>query len=293
MPSCIDPSTRRARLRPTRVGPVGLRRLQAHLPRLRHGRGLGRGPWRQGGFNVFAANYTASQGSLAFRRLRTTGGKVAGAAFQAISGATRPLGQPLGADNTTLYLSFLIRPLGTLDAGLFNGFFGVTLAGGPANELFVGKPGGGAVGEYVLEHRRGFGQVASGVPVVVGETAFLVVRADFLPGKDVFRLYVNPVPGEPEPTSGAVKTDLDLGAVTRLGIYSTGAFAIDEIRLGATYAEVTPVLPFAGTPGAANCHGKTVSALATQYGGLENAASALGYPSLGALQDAITSHCSS
>jgi hypothetical protein len=34
---------------------------------------------------------------------------------------------------------------------------------------------------------------------------------------------------------------------------------------------------FAGTPGKANCHGKSVSALAKQFGGLNNAAAALGF----------------
>ena len=48
---------------------------------------------------------------------------------------------------------------------------------------------------------------------------------------------------------------------------------------------------FAGTPGKSNCHGKSVSALAQQYGGLNNAAAALGYPSVQALQDAIMTYC--
>jgi hypothetical protein len=48
---------------------------------------------------------------------------------------------------------------------------------------------------------------------------------------------------------------------------------------------------FAGTPGAANCHGKSVSALAKQFGGLDAAASALGFPSVQALQDAIREFC--
>jgi hypothetical protein len=49
--------------------------------------------------------------------------------------------------------------------------------------------------------------------------------------------------------------------------------------------------PFAGTPGAANCHGKTVSALAQKYGGLASAAAALDYSSVAALQNAIASYC--
>jgi hypothetical protein len=44
---------------------------------------------------------------------------------------------------------------------------------------------------------------------------------------------------------------------------------------------------FAGTPGKANCHGQSISALAQQYGGPDAAASALGFPSVQALQNAI------
>jgi hypothetical protein len=48
---------------------------------------------------------------------------------------------------------------------------------------------------------------------------------------------------------------------------------------------------FAGEPGAANCQGVSVSALANQYGSLAAAASALGFPSVRALQDAIKAFC--
>jgi len=48
---------------------------------------------------------------------------------------------------------------------------------------------------------------------------------------------------------------------------------------------------FAGTPRKANCFGQSVSALSQQYGGLNNAAAALGYNSVNALQDAIKGYC--
>jgi uncharacterized repeat protein (TIGR03803 family) len=48
---------------------------------------------------------------------------------------------------------------------------------------------------------------------------------------------------------------------------------------------------FAGTPGKPNCFGQSVSALAQQYGGLNAAAAALGYPSVQALQEAIMAFC--
>lgn len=196
------------------------------------------GPWRQGGFNAFASGYVPLDRSLCNARLHSEGGSVSGSAFQAINGAIRDLAQPLGAG--TVYVSFLIQPLGTLHAGIFNGFFGLTLNGSLGNELFVGKPGGGAVAQYVLEHRGGFGQVPSNGSTTTGRTTLLVLKAEFLPGNDLFTLYVNPAAGRAEPSSGAVKADLDLGTVSRIGIYSTGAFAIDEIRIATSYAEALP-----------------------------------------------------
>jgi uncharacterized repeat protein (TIGR03803 family) len=53
---------------------------------------------------------------------------------------------------------------------------------------------------------------------------------------------------------------------------------------------VVPV-SFAGTPGKSNCYGKSVSALAQQFKGLNAAAADLGYASVGALQNAILSFC--
>jgi hypothetical protein len=65
----------------------------------------------------------------------------------------------------------------------------------------------------------------------------------------------------------------------------------DNDFVGAAWVYAQPV--FAGTPGKANCHGQSVSALAKQYGGLNNAAAALGYSSVSALQDAILAYCQS
>jgi uncharacterized repeat protein (TIGR03803 family) len=62
---------------------------------------------------------------------------------------------------------------------------------------------------------------------------------------------------------------------------------------GGTVYEVTGsgFLVFAGTPGKPNCFGQSVSALARQYGGLNAAAEALGFPSVRALQKAILDFC--
>ncbi len=200
------------------------------------------GPWVVGGFNAFAAGYTSNVMSLSYPSLDPgTGGSVSGAAFSAINGALRPLAQSLGADNTTVYLSFLLRPDGILNNGIFSGFFGVTLNGSLSRDLFIGKPGGGAVDQYVLETRGGSGQVASGASANMNHTALMVLKAQFLSGNDTFTLYTNPKTDGPqpvEPSSGAAKSDLDLGSVSRIGIYSSGAFTVDEIRIGTSYDDV-------------------------------------------------------
>lgn len=47
----------------------------------------------------------------------------------------------------------------------------------------------------------------------------------------------------------------------------------------------------AGIPGEPNCHGETISALATQFGGVQVAMSALGFSSVDALQDSFKEFC--
>jgi hypothetical protein len=47
----------------------------------------------------------------------------------------------------------------------------------------------------------------------------------------------------------------------------------------------------AGTPGQADCHGQTVSAITRQFGGIDRSVSTLGYSSETALQDGITAFC--
>ena len=48
---------------------------------------------------------------------------------------------------------------------------------------------------------------------------------------------------------------------------------------------------FSGTPGQANCHGKSASGLAGEFEGFDAAASALGFPSVKALQAAVNAFC--
>jgi hypothetical protein len=67
-------------------------------------------------------------------------------------------------------------------------------------------------------------------------------------------------------------------------IIGAGTFNMTFSLAGTTVREV-------GTPGQANCHGKSVSALAHQFGSIAGAASALGFASVAELQAAILTFC--
>ncbi len=206
------------------------------------GEGFDDAAWFPSGFNAPTyANFKIAEGSLAFASLATAGNRVQTEATPRIAGLGRRFATPIRAEQTTtLYLSLLVRPEDD-GGGFLNGFFGVYLDGPGSADLFIGA--GGSPRTYRLETRGGRGLACSGVSPVAGETALLVVRADLQQGRDVFTLYVNPEPEAPEPISGAVKEDLDVGGFQTLVIYSTGAFSLDELRIGATYEQVTPTSP--------------------------------------------------
>ena len=214
------------------------------------------GSWVGDGVNP-ADNYDIGADSLSFAGLSNAGHRVTTDALAtATGGITRELSLPLRAPGTTAYLSFVIRPEDTLHQGLFNGFFGLRLDASTVDDLFIGKPGGGALGKWVLEDIGGAQQHASGVDVIVDEEFLLVVRADFNEGNDLFTLYVNPVPGAAEPLSGTIKNDSDVGIVRNIGLWASGAFSIDELRISTTYANVVP----SGLPGDYNGNGSVDAA---------------------------------
>ena len=214
------------------------------------------GAWNAGGFNAsIHTNYQVGASSLGYPGLLTGGNRMTTASEPAISGIVRNFAAPLGAANTTEYLSFLVRPEGTLNQGAFNGYFGLYLNASTGSDMFVGKPGNGPIGQFDLETRGGTMQAASGVSITPQQTYLLVVRADFTASLDRFTLFVNPTAGSAEPAFGTVKNDSDVGTVGGVTLYSTGAYSLDEIRIGTTFADVTPRA--GGTsvpePGAVTC----------------------------------------
>jgi hypothetical protein len=200
------------------------------------------GAWAQGGFNASqSANYSVSSPGLNFSTLAASCNRAIAVSATSISGVTRSLATPIGAQGTTQFFSFLMRPEGTLGQGAFNGFFGLVLESPTEPELFIGKSGSGDLGHYLMEQRGGGAQTSSTVVPTVGQSAFFVVKAEFLAGNDRFTLYMNPTPGGIEPIGGVVKQDLNVGTISGLTLYSSGAYSIDELRVGETFLDVAPV----------------------------------------------------
>jgi hypothetical protein len=187
-------------------------------------------------------NFVIDSGSLVYPGLAVSGGHVHSGAQTSTAGISRPLAQAIGQSGTTRYMSFLVQPEGVLGEGLFSGFFGVVLGSTQFN-LFVGKPGGGALTSYVIEDLGGTGQVASTTAPTLGQVALLVIKGDFTDGLDRLTLYVNPLVGAPEPATGVVKQDRAFGEMGAFTLFSAGAFSLDEIRIGETFASVTPSAP--------------------------------------------------
>jgi hypothetical protein len=165
------------------------------------------------------------------------GNRVTASAFGGNREVARTLLQPLGADNTTAYFSFLMQAQGTVGEGAFEGWFAFVLRAGARN-VSIGKDSFHNL--YKVE--SDLGDIAfSTVPVVANQTHLIVLRADFLPGDDVFRLYMDPQSGQPEPAiASATMSSFDLGTVTSIGLDGPGAFGFDELRIGTDWNSVTP-----------------------------------------------------
>ena len=201
------------------------------------GQGFG-GGWEPGGFNATKSDVFVMQpGALSFSNLAVSGANHLGIeappqGVGAICGVGRSLGIDLAAPGSVYYLSFLYRPDGE------DGYGSVVVGNGRGRELAIGRDRSSV--QFHLAQRGGIGRVYSEQEAIVGQAVFMVVKMEFMEGPDRFTLFINPSPGQPEPPGGLVKQDMDLAEATHIFLYSRSAWSVDEIRLGKTWAEVTP-----------------------------------------------------
>jgi hypothetical protein len=147
----------------------------------------------------------------------------------------RTLSTPLGAQDTTVYFSFLMRPNGTLHQGFANGWFGFVLRGGAP--VVVGM--GSFTDQYGVEVAGTFD--LSSKTAVVGTADFFVLRVDFTEGLDSARLFINPPVGNEPATASAEVLSNNIVSVTSIDLSGPGAFSFDTLSIGTTWADVAPV----------------------------------------------------
>ncbi|HET9794542.1 MAG TPA: hypothetical protein VFS34_08780 [Thermoanaerobaculia bacterium] len=147
------------------------------------------------------------------------------------------------------------------------------------------------------------GMIFMTVPVVPGSPVEMALVDRSVAGGTVFEVYVQhtlvlSIPNLP--IAPSLATDV-LSMGNFVGNFSPPVFSgrLDEARVftfdpGAFDPSIdlgAAAAAFAGTPGQASCHGASMSALARQFGCLDAAASAMGFPSVQALQEAVREFC--
>ena len=140
----------------------------------------------------------------------------------------------IGADGKSIYISFLQQPNGSTS------FYEFELhrddLGDPGRIGGIGNDQGSSTNVFL---RSGAAQTAVGP----GSFAvnFYVVRIDFKPGNDDIYIYQNPTsatePGVPTLTKLAT-ADMSFNGISLAAFVGSRTVAHDEIRIGATYADV-------------------------------------------------------
>ncbi len=164
--------------------------------------------------------------------LTYTGLAVGGGALESLPNyefADRELFDP-GQATGVYYLSFLIakNPSASGYGGL--SFWGDNNGG---ENGFLGYSNTGDVNDNATGP-------AAPIADVPSDATLLVYRMDLDTG--LFDLYVNPIVGAAEPFPNGTFTGPG-GGLQAVGLNAEGGFLLDEIRLGDTFADVTPAVP--------------------------------------------------
>jgi hypothetical protein len=181
--------------------------------------------------------YTIQNGSLSYEDLATSGNSATFSESNlAGSEASRAvLGKGLGNDGTTSWVSFLMDP-GALTTG---GLMEFTIEG-----MNVGMTGQNK-GLYAVG--AGTALESSTIPIVADQTVFVAIKMQFNSdpkGMDTATVFFDPTPGLAAPdVTGLAWTENFSSSITDLFFDAADgqSYSFDEIRIGNTYADVSPV----------------------------------------------------
>jgi PEP-CTERM motif len=193
-------------------------------------------------------NINVNDGSLSYAGLASLGGNSLSVAWGVSSGTA--INDPAfgtAVNSGQLYYSFLmdmtVTPVGT-----------TTGSGDYLTALNATGSGPGGSGDVIDNYIstsgvmkiRSMGSYSSGYTLTEGQTYLMVLGLDYDAG--TASLWVDPTPGDSMPAATESVTGLSLGAVQDVGFkaqtsggMTAGTFLFDDLRIGTTWADVTPM----------------------------------------------------
>ncbi|GEM_PF-1551132 len=151
------------------------------------------------------------------------------------------VGTNLAPDGTSIWCSFVLRQDDRNVDSCFGGFYLKNALG--SDNLYIGK-------QWATPHWRIEGSPSGGITISASQTTnnqatLIVLRLDFKAGNDDIQIWFDPLlgGGAPDDTNAYLYNSLDL-RFSDLFIAAGGAtFSFDELRIGDTWAAVTPATP--------------------------------------------------
>ena len=163
----------------------------------------------------------------------------------------------IGITTGNLYISFLIDCT-TLNGGnnYLMSLTPGTAPGGGSDPLSIYTGTTGSGWKIGIRHNGvSSGATYAASVLATGTTYFIVAEYSFVAGaaNDIVNLYVNPVPGDPQPGTPSATQSTGTGPVDaaslnalgfRVGQTTTaGNYIIDNLRIGTSWGDVTPIVP--------------------------------------------------
>ena len=173
-------------------------------------------------------------GDMSYSNLAVSGDSVE------VQGNNQGVFRALGVTNSTAGQILWLSALMQVDQSVGNSYAGVSLYSGATEKFFFGQRN--VDSKWGIEISNNGPRTDSTVSTASNVTAFLVVELDGIAG--AIRLYVNPTTlGGNAPATASATISFANFSFDTFRIQSGGAekLDVDELRLGTTYASVTPM----------------------------------------------------
>ena len=201
--------------------------------------------WNEYLYSSNTAYDVVASGSLGYGKLVHTGNRlVTTGEYDFMDRTSSNQG---GVPGTTTYVSYLIRQEAVGNGGGYKlpDYGGLELDDSAGNSVFVGKPQDGNYSDFGIENLANSAQASSTVKAQFMQTYLIVAGISWgAGGNDTVSLYVDPASlGGAAPPKASAVMKVKLNELSDVGISAgtNATWGFDEIRVGTSFADVTPV----------------------------------------------------